>query len=351
MIANKYIQGWFFVDFVSIFPFGIIFNTGVITKLFRLCRLPRLIKLIDTGRFNKLMKGFQKEDSDDTAIVQEYFIMYVYNIFRLVLIAVMITYFIGCIVFFISNEFNDELDVENSNTFNTNFDLYSYHSNGHRLIICCYFALTMLSTVGYGDYYPISNLEMISAVVIMLGGVAFFSFIMGNFIEIIANYDKKMGNPDKMPSLNVWLVSLERFNSGKPLRMGFVDDITKNQQYFWSQDRTDFLLQDEQFAVLPEPIIDRIMSDYLFSDIFSQYDRFFSRDLRADKRFLCKFAFGLLPRRFDPTDPMDKIIYEEDQEVGEMYFVQQGKVGIAINAFSQRINNNFYKLARSQRGR
>jgi hypothetical protein len=131
----------------------------------------------------------------------------------------MITYFIGCIVFFISNEFNDDEDVENLNTFNTSFDLYAYESNKERLVICCYFALTMLSTVGYGDYYPISNLERISAVVIMMGGVAFFSFIMGNFIDIISNYDKKMGSPDKMPLLNTWLISLERFNGGTPLRI------------------------------------------------------------------------------------------------------------------------------------
>jgi potassium voltage-gated channel Eag-related subfamily H protein 8 len=77
----------------------------------------------------------------------------------------------------------------------------------------------MLSTVGYGDFYPISNLEMILAVVIMLGGVAFFSFIMGNFIDIISNYDKKMGSPDRMPLLNTWIISLERFNTGTPLRM------------------------------------------------------------------------------------------------------------------------------------
>ena len=48
-----------------------------------------------------------------------------------------------------------------------------------------YYALTTLSTVGYGDMYAISNLEMVSAVITMLGGVAFFSFIMGNFVEII----------------------------------------------------------------------------------------------------------------------------------------------------------------------
>jgi len=64
-------------------------------------------------------------------------------------------------------------------------------------VISCYFALTTLSTVGYGDYYPISNPERIFTIIVMLGGVAFFSYIMGNFIEILTNYDKKMGLVDK----------------------------------------------------------------------------------------------------------------------------------------------------------
>ena len=74
-----------------------------------------------------------------------------------------------------------------------------------------YFALTTLSTVGYGDYHPISNIEMMFSCVIMLGGVAFFSYIMGNFIEIISSYDAKMGSLDRSDELNEWIVSLERF--------------------------------------------------------------------------------------------------------------------------------------------
>jgi voltage-gated potassium channel Kch len=56
-------------------------------------------------------------------------------------------------------------------------------------LVSCYFALTTLSTVGYGDYFPISNEERIFAVIIMLGGVAFFSYIMGSFIEILSTYE------------------------------------------------------------------------------------------------------------------------------------------------------------------
>ena len=65
-----------------------------------------------------------------------------------------------------------------------------------QLVVSCYYALTTLSTVGYGDYFPISNSERFFAVIIMLGGVAFFSYIMGNFIEIISNFEKKIGNSD-----------------------------------------------------------------------------------------------------------------------------------------------------------
>jgi potassium voltage-gated channel Eag-related subfamily H protein 8 len=74
-----------------------------------------------------------------------------------------------------------------------------------------------LSTVGYGDYFPISNIERILAVIIMLGGVAFFSYIMGNFIEIITNYEKKMGVVDKSADLHNWQVLLTRFTNNQPL--------------------------------------------------------------------------------------------------------------------------------------
>lgn len=45
----------------------------------------------------------------------------------------------------------------------------------------------------------------------MLGGVAFFSYIMGNFIEIISNYENKMGNVDKSAELHNWLILLQRY--------------------------------------------------------------------------------------------------------------------------------------------
>jgi voltage-gated potassium channel len=45
--------------------------------------------------------------------------------------------------------------------------------------------LTTLSTVGYGDFYPVSILEKIVGSLIMFCGVTFFSIIMNEFIGII----------------------------------------------------------------------------------------------------------------------------------------------------------------------
>ena len=111
-----------------------------------------------------------------------------------------------------------------------------------------YFALTTLSTVGYGDYHPISDLEMIITSLVMLGGVAFFSYIMGNFIEIISNYDAKMGTLDKSDELNVWITSLERFtNKTKTnLSVSLVNQIISNQNYLWENDRLAYYDKDDK---------------------------------------------------------------------------------------------------------
>ena len=79
-------------------------STGGITKLFRLFRMPRLIKLIDVNRFKNILKSFQSAKSNDQTILKQYNILYIYSIIRLIIIALMITYFIGCTFYYISNE-------------------------------------------------------------------------------------------------------------------------------------------------------------------------------------------------------------------------------------------------------
>jgi len=185
-------------------------NSGPGTKLFRLFRLPRLLKLLDVNKFSSILKSINGEKTDTQKIIKQYYILFLYNLFRLIIIACFITYGIGCLFYFMSEKLNYKEDQVEGNTFVQVHDFESL-SNSGRLIKACYFLLTTLSTVGYGDLYPISLLEMIITLVIMMGGVGFFSFIMGKFMEIIENYRVKMEAEDKTKELMLWLTMLQKF--------------------------------------------------------------------------------------------------------------------------------------------
>lgn len=75
-------------------------------------------------------------------------------------------------------------NTENPNYFITKFELYQKTSR-EQAIIAVYFAFTSFTTVGFGDYYPVSDLERMVGAFLLLFGVAIFSFIMGKFIEMV----------------------------------------------------------------------------------------------------------------------------------------------------------------------
>ena len=52
-------------------------------------------------------------------------------------------------------------------------------------LVASYWAFTSLSTIGFGDYHPKSNSERMVTAFILLFGVAIFSYILGNFIDIL----------------------------------------------------------------------------------------------------------------------------------------------------------------------
>ena len=115
-----------------------------------------------------------------------------YRLTRLLFLMMVLTYFLGCIWYILSNDMQEDNEV----TWYTEFVQGKYQNFWEELIVSLYFALTMLSTVGYGDMYPITNLEMILSVIWMFIGVALFSIIMGQFERSKAQNSKELGDPD-----------------------------------------------------------------------------------------------------------------------------------------------------------
>lgn len=101
-IAKNYVfRGWFLIDVVAVFPFETFMSQGKLAKLLRLFRLPRLFKLFSMQRFKKLMKSLAKNSQEEKIQLMTQ-IEYTYKIFRLIIVAVTVTYFIGCFWYLIS---------------------------------------------------------------------------------------------------------------------------------------------------------------------------------------------------------------------------------------------------------
>ena len=159
-----------------------------------------------------------------------FLIIYAYKVIRLLIVLMFITYFLGCVWYMLSiQQYNESVSYYSylllgTGNESTNYDEMiagaswykafsldddeAYNREAWKAVVSCYFALTTLSTVGYGDLYPKAKTEMIVAVIVMLLGVAFFSYIMGAFIEILSNYKSKMGFVDKSEDLEMWITGL-----------------------------------------------------------------------------------------------------------------------------------------------
>jgi hypothetical protein len=170
---------------------------------------------------------------------------------------------------------------------------------GVRLVYSVYYILTTLSTVGYGDFYPVSILEKIVGSLIMFCGVTFFSIVMNEFIGIILELKGNNQTEDEK-NLNKWMLLLRRFNNGgKALDKQIREDIMKHFTYFWANNRTATLLEKKDyFDALPRDIKRMLMKDYLYEDVFIEhrFKDFFDNGEAMDPDFLYDISFGFKPR-------------------------------------------------------
>ena len=63
-----------------------------------------------------------------------------------------------------------------------------------------------------------------------------FSFIMGQFVEILFKY-KSLWKVGHHKDLSYWIVLLSRFNNGAPLKKEIIGRIEDHFNYYWENNR------------------------------------------------------------------------------------------------------------------
>ena len=122
------------------------------------------------------------------------------NIFKMTLLTIIITYICGLVWYRFSDHWQKAfIDEDNSGHWVVETGLAysdaeiaagatgSPATPSERLVLCMYYSLTTLSTVGYGDWSPQSIMEKIFGSIIQIFGVTFFSILMNKFQDIVVS--------------------------------------------------------------------------------------------------------------------------------------------------------------------
>lgn len=185
-------------------------------------------------------------NNDQTQINRLMIISYILRTVKLIVIIVNISFFFG-IIWLIYCELANQIHMRRTNLtdlnavissefYLTEFGIKEKESVEQALIVM-YFAFTSLSTVGFGDFYPVNDYERLLCSALLLFGVAIFSYIMGNFIEILDQFKRMNEGLDEGESLTKFLCTLQMFNGGKQISSSLTDRIQAHFQYRWEKDK------------------------------------------------------------------------------------------------------------------
>ena len=121
-------------------------------------------------------------------------------------------------------------------------------------LVYFYFILTSLSTVGFGDFAPISDFERPLGAMLLLVGVLIFSYFMNEFVEILDKFLSLDAEYEESEQLERFWTAMEKFNMFSKLEPEFVDKVNNFLHYNWRYNKNNCLrgeVEEYLFDQLP----------------------------------------------------------------------------------------------------
>ena len=196
-IVFNYLFSWFIIDFISILPINYMTKKNFnYNRLTRLTKIPKLYKIF---RFLKLLRITKINSKQEKHLTKSIFRKLQINdkIIKLLVYSLtffLITHIMSCLWYFLTSF------EENSNNWVIKLG-YLDKSNFEKYIICVYWTLTTMTTVGYGDITAITSNEKIYNILNMGFGVVIYSFAIGSMSTIVQDLNEK--NKDVQKKLNM----------------------------------------------------------------------------------------------------------------------------------------------------
>jgi voltage-gated potassium channel len=188
-----------------------------------------------------------------------------------------------------------------------------------RYIKGLYWCVTTLTTVGYGDITPQNNVQRIYTIFVMIAGVGFYGFVIGNVASLLSSLDVARSRfLEKTEQIDAFL----RHHAIPP---SLRDRIHDYYQYLWEsklgagEDEllTDLVhqLKTDIMLHIRKPLIEKV-------PVFAN----------AGETFLREVIYLLKPQVYLPGD----IIIRQGELGDSMYFLSSGEVEV-VSAKGERL--------------
>eukprot|EP01023_Acetabularia_acetabulum_P016557 TRINITY_DN1816_c0_g1_i1.p1 TRINITY_DN1816_c0_g1~~TRINITY_DN1816_c0_g1_i1.p1 ORF type:complete len:729 (+),score=74.15 TRINITY_DN1816_c0_g1_i1:152-2188(+) len=321
-------QGTFFVDIIMVTTFilqivamsmGHTDDSEIlkwILLFFRLLRLLRVARI--------LTEAFMSSMAQQSGLIARYVSATFLHLLNLIYTTLVIVNLLGCMWFFVAERTIEWGSQYPPQTWISNYlgldgeasqpeleDIIS-KSKAHLYLASIYFALTTVTTVGYGDVTPKNDPERVCAMLIFMAGVIFFAFQISSVTELVASATSRQRRSqllrDKMINVRTWMSNRNLNSKLRQKIHRYYNDVWPHQQENYEQE----FLQEIPWELRTEAAYE--ITEQLMNNI--AVFKYINNDFRR-----------LLASRFQPVFiAAGEEIYREGDDADAIYLLNVGAV-------------------------
>ena len=324
-VCINYLKHWFFLDLLSSIPFGLLevfIPTGSgasgLVKLSRLRNIPKLLRL---SRLIKIAKNLSYLQDIDFIISMNQRLLRFIKVIAGIILCIHVT---GCL-WFLSAKMSDFAPE----TWVVRFG-YLESNKWVQYETSIYWALTTLTTLGYGDIYPYTNIEKLITMIWELFAVYCLSFSIGSLTTMFADMDSK----ERI--INEKLLLVDEFFHSTQLSVELMLKLKRSIRM--STDVSSFYLEDKDMLFEKLPIdLKHTLAKNMYYGAISNFS-FFKRD----DIFIASIAVYLENALFSAG----QTVWNIGEPCNGIYFIVQGRIhyvfGTEGNVFMSLVDGHYF---------